>query len=287
MVKCEICGEEFLVVNNLHLRLHNLDSYSYRRMFPGAETYSKEMVKVQAEVHKYQAEAQRGSIQSSDICERKRKAQLARWADTTKEERMEYYRNSFGSEKAKENLAISKQAYWDRLTPEEKEERLRGYLHTEEVWEKIGEANRRVWAALSPEERKARLDATIHSDESMRASAEACARKPNKTELLLWEFLDEAFPGLFLYNGDRKVRIGRRFPDFISRNGFKLVLETFGPYWHGPLVKDGEEEEKAKADYKELGYECIVVWISNEDDVIVEWPNLKKTIARYTRLVKI
>jgi len=275
MVECRLCGDWFFQITWMHLKsCSGITLAEYQRRFPTSPIYSKETLdrKVEAAPRSLTEEA----------VENQRQAQLARWGGTTKEERMEHYKTSFGSERAKENLAVSKQAYWDRLTAGEKEERLQGYLHTRETWREAAKTSRAIWAALSPEDKKARLDATLHSDESMRASAEACSRKPNKTELLLWEFLDESFPGLFSYNGDRKIRVGKRFPDFISVNGLRVVLETFGPYWHGPLLKDGDEEEEAKANYRELGYECIVAWISNEDDVIVEWPNVKKAITRYT-----
>lgn len=275
MIQCKLCGDWFLQITWNHLKYyHGITLEEYQRQFPVSPTYSEETLG-----HISEAASQ---THSESTIENQRKAQLARWGGTTREFRMEHYKNSFGSEKAKNNLAVSKQAYWDGLTLEEKEERLNRTIHSSEARREAAETHRAIWASLPPEEKKARLDATINSDEAVRASAEACARKPNKTELLLWEFLDEAFPGLFIYNGDRKVRIGRRFPDFISRNGFKLVLEAFGPYWHGPLMKDGEDEEKVKADYRELGYECIVVWISNEDDVIVEWPNIKKVVTGLT-----
>ena len=77
----------------------------YQRQFPSSPIYSKEALG-----HISEAASQ---THSGSTVENQRQAQLARWAGTTKEERMEHYRNSFGSEKARENLAVSKQAYWD------------------------------------------------------------------------------------------------------------------------------------------------------------------------------
>ena len=78
-----------------------------------------------------------------------------------------------------------------------------------------------------------------------------------KPEFQMKELLDKNFPGEWGFNGclDCDVIINKMVPDFININGRKIVIEVFGDYWH----KDEDENQRIRQ-YKEFGYQCVVLW---------------------------
>lgn len=85
--------------------------------------------------------------------------------------------------------------------------------------------------------------------------------KPNKPEkILIRLFKDHGLP--FRYVGDGKVWLGKHNPDFININGKKQVVELFGTYWH-----PRSDEPKWKKDYEEYGFDCLVIWENDLNDL--------------------
>lgn len=70
-------------------------------------------------------------------------------------------------------------------------------------------------------------------------------------------------------NGD--VVLGGFIPDFVNVNGRKLLVEMFGTYWHGPEVKNGrtpkQEEAFRKKHFKKFGFNTVIIWENELDDV--------------------
>ena len=95
--------------------------------------------------------------------------------------------------------------------------------------------------------------------------------KPNKQEVILGRILQELYPAQFKYNGDCRLGIilNRCIPDFVNINGKKQVVEFFGTYWHS---EEGRGEQEKIAKYREVGWECLVVWDSelNETDALTD-----------------
>jgi len=83
--------------------------------------------------------------------------------------------------------------------------------------------------------------------------------RPNKQEMALGKIIEEVCPGEFKYNGDYSmgISLNRSIPDFVNTNGKKQVIEFFGAYWHNQAGR-GEQDKVAK--YKEVGWDCLVVW---------------------------
>ena len=79
---------------------------------------------------------------------------------------------------------------------------------------------------------------------------------PNKLETAVQAFLNEWFPGSWVYN-DGAVILDRLVPDFVCVKHQHLLLEVFGDYWHA-----GEDPDERKDRYARLGYDCVVVWES-------------------------
>lgn len=120
---------------------------------------------------------------------------------------------------------------------------------SEETKQRIS-ASRKLWWENLPQEEK---------DEHVRKNSQACVQSPSEPERMVEMYLEEHFPGEWLYNGDGKAGfvIGGKVPDFVNVNGRKAVVEVFGEYWHDWL---GTEEEEKIAHYAKYGYECTVIW---------------------------
>ena len=82
-------------------------------------------------------------------------------------------------------------------------------------------------------------------------------KDPSEPEKSMEAYLDNRFPGEWLYNGsgDQGVVLGGKIPDFVNVNGKKSVIEVFGTYWH----EEEEVEEKIKH-YEQFGFDCKVIW---------------------------
>jgi len=93
-------------------------------------------------------------------------------------------------------------------------------------------------------------------------SIKACRELPTEPEKILIGLLK---PFKFKYTGDFKkfIRIegGIRFPDFL-REKDKKIVECFGDYFH-----KREDETKKVSEYKEVGYDCLIVWASELKDL--------------------
>lgn len=100
--------------------------------------------------------------------------------------------------------------------------------------------------------------------------------KPNKAEIALDKILQEVCPNHFKYNGDFRLGIvlNRSIPDFVNVNGKKQVIELFGTYWHN---QEGRGEQEKMAKYKEVGWNCLVVW----DPELSETDALKDKIRAF------
>jgi len=80
---------------------------------------------------------------------------------------------------------------------------------------------------------------------------------PNKTEIVLLNFLNEIDSGNWLYIGDGRDKqyiLSGKVPDFVHTSK-KLIIELFGDYWH----KEEEIEPRTKL-FEKHGYQTLIVW---------------------------
>lgn len=85
---------------------------------------------------------------------------------------------------------------------------------------------------------------------------------PNEYERRVQKIINKfCFP--FKFNNE-KIKIGRTYPDFVSTDNHKRVIEVFGYYWHGKTDRYTPEYFQTKEGRKEhlskYGYECLVLW---------------------------
>lgn len=98
--------------------------------------------------------------------------------------------------------------------------------------------------------------------------------KPTKPELEVLSILNDLYPGQWRYTGDFSFIINGKCPDFINVNGQKKIIELFGDYWHR-----GEREEDRAAIFTPFGYETLVIWER-------ELNNINSVISKITEFAK-
>ncbi len=85
---------------------------------------------------------------------------------------------------------------------------------------------------------------------------------PNKKETFLLSLLNDLYPGEWKFTGDFSFTINGKSPDFTNCNGQKKVIELFGDYWHR-----GQDPQARKDIFKEFGYQTLVIWEHELEDV--------------------
>lgn len=55
--------------------------------------------------------------------------------------------------------------------------------------------------------------------------------------------------------GNRKLKIGNVFPDFVNIKNERLLIEMYGDYWH----REENPEERINL-FEQLGYSCLIIW---------------------------
>ncbi|MFH1398958.1 MAG: DUF559 domain-containing protein [Candidatus Woesearchaeota archaeon] len=121
----------------------------------------------------------------------------------------------------------------------------KGLKRSEETKRKLSKAAIRAWSD------------PIIKEKTVRAVLKALQLKPNKSELKLFNILQELQPNNWQFVGDGKIIIEGFCPDFINVNGKKLIIELNGDYWH----KNTQEKDKRKIEvYKSKGFKTLTVW---------------------------
>lgn len=78
----------------------------------------------------------------------------------------------------------------------------------------------------------------------------------NKTEMEMDTFLNAEFPDEFKYVGDGKISIEGKIPDWINKDGYKII-ELYGNHWH--TLKEAEKRIKF---FEKHGYKTLIIWAS-------------------------
>lgn len=117
-------------------------------------------------------------------------------------------------------------------------------------------------------ERKGKNNPMVNPDVRAKAAyrAQVANREcPNKAERKLIRVLED-YGSDFYYTGDGTfwlgdVEHGKRNPDFVHSQA-KKVLELAGEHWHSP-----EYESESVQHYSKFGFDCLVVWDSELENV--------------------
>ena len=151
-------------------------------------------------------------------------------------------------------------------------EAMTGYVPSKKTKKLMSKIQKNIWKNLSSEEKTKKVQTWCSGQN----------RRPTKTETLLDKWLQKDFPGEWKYVGDGEVRIGTKNPDFINVNGKKAVIELFGYYWHGPAkISGGTRSETGTIEYyKKYGFNCLVIWADNADDLTQNWTTIVDWIKK-------
>lgn len=156
--------------------------------------------------------------------------------------------------------------------------------HTEEWNRKIGYAGRQVkhtWliGLKKSEETISKLKQSNKAWWSNPYNAEKrfmeMGRKPTRPEIVVLNFLNQAFPKEWEYVGDGKFWIDGKNPDFINRNEKKLIIEFDGIYWH----KERRDQDRIRNSiYAMYGYSILSI---NENDLALGYEHIKKKVGDF------
>ena len=83
-----------------------------------------------------------------------------------------------------------------------------------------------------------------------------CVNSPNKEERHLTILLNKVLPNEYKFVGNGKLRVGRKFPDFVNKAKTKLI-ELYGDYYH-----KGQNPQDRIDYFKQYGYDTLVIWAS-------------------------
>ena len=98
--------------------------------------------------------------------------------------------------------------------------------------------------------------------------------KPNKPETIILELLGNMYPNEWEFVGDGSLVMRGLCPDFFNVNGKRAVILFHGLYWHlwkkqkeNPYLTREEVEERDIGRYESLGYDCLIIWEDELDDM--------------------
>lgn len=304
-VSCLICKQVYRQLG-FHVKVHGIDIFEYRRLFPDAPTVSGERMDEYTSgkgsvVGAKTSESLRAFYRENPerrvyISRATREAASRRDCSLSAETRDEiskgvkraYREDPTYRERVAKGVSVVVQEQLRTGTGMFSEEARRkqklsswGHPCSEERRRAISEANTgnqaRLGATLSEKSRQTIREAQLEywaDPIYAHNTSVAQGRRPNGDELQLQFVLDKYFPGEWEYVGDGQVWVGGKNPDFVSVAGERRVIEVFGYYWHS----DAGEEEERIAHFRGCGFACIVFWgydVYDEDDVVERVKNFK------------
>lgn len=249
-VVCQLCGEEFGIINGKHLEaVHGISLLEYQKMFPRVETCPEQ--------------GRRGGGNGMGGFTHEPRGPLS---EEVRKRLSDRFRGKPLSREHCEAVSRGMQRYHE-ITPVDWDTRRKlakaaSHPMKEETKQKLSEAHKRNWKNPG------------YASEMMKAFN----RKPNESEKLLTRILDQFLPREWKYTGDGDFWIGGRNPDFVNVNGKKQVIELFGTHWHGPDITDATEEDKI-SHYSSYGFGCLILW----DDELFDIPEVVRKVRDFVK----
>lgn len=229
-VVCELCGRSFGQITNTHLKKeHGVTFADYKAMFPNSDTLSNDARdKIANSAIKLNADGKIGFSSGHKVNLGKapwNKGQVG-------------LQTSWSKGKTK-NDCVSLELLAETLSATRKRMYKNG-----ELKRKFGKDNPMYGKRLSDQHKKALWAGWKNSY--------------TKPELKLMGILEDFNGWEYVGNGKFWLRtnIKCRIPDFINRKQ-KKIIEVYGDYWH-----KGENPNDKISEYREVGWDCIVIWES-------------------------
>jgi hypothetical protein len=273
-IYCRICSKFFSAITHKHLKHHDMTLSEYKALnYPVKSQASHEKASnthktLLASLTKEELSKRAYNSGHKFVAKLKRTETMKRlMSDPVKKAKHLAALNSPEAEEKKQAALANKFA---SMTPEELEEyhRKRGENISKGKTGKkrpdmIGKNNPNFRPGVKEKQQLARI----------KSANEVKVAKPRKNpyklgvlnypEQVVYSILEQAFPGKYQCNtGGQVIRIGRRMPDFINLSD-KKIIEHFGRRWHAP-----EDEPQRITQYTKLGYECLIIWNEELDDIL-------------------
>jgi len=165
-----------------------------------------------------------GEERAKEIREKQRNA------DPARNTRGKTYEEIYGEERAVEVRRKNSESH-------------EGYVMPQEQRDKISETNSKITKELWKDK--------IYREKHIRGFLKTILKRPTSLEQKVISIC-ELYTLPFKYVGDGQVIIAGKNPDFIETNGKKLLIESYGFFWH----EDNYEEERRKV-FAPFGYKTL------------------------------
>lgn len=239
-VVCELCGKKFKQITSTHLKkAHDITFLDYKVLFPNSETLTGEArEKIATNAAKLNSQGKIGFCKGHKVNEGKEP-----WNKNTVG-----LQTAWSKGKNKETCTSLRSAS-EKISVKRKQ-----MFKSGELKKQYGKDNPMFGKKLSEQHKQALWAGWKNSY--------------TKPELKLMDIIRGAEGWEYVGNGTFHLRTKKqcRIPDFINREK-KRIIEVYGDYWH-----KGENPNDKIMEYKEIGWDCIVIWESEimSDDFNIE-----------------
>lgn len=276
-VVCKICNKKMKQITYKHLKHHNITVEEYKDKFPNELircTKSKNIhIKHQNETNNKRYNCDR-PLQNKDIKNKADKTLLTNHG----------VKNAFNIDGANEKSKQTQLLKYGAETPFNKESKLREKI--DKSAQTIEAKNKRVdsfrktclkkygvdhnWKIKSIRikcvntlEKRYGYRSVFSNEDIIKKALNKClSKQPNKPETIILNIVGNK--GWYSGNGSYWIRFknGKNKNPDIKIHGVNKVIEHYGSYWH----RNDSSDEIIKL-YKEVGYDCLVIWEYELDDI--------------------
>jgi len=242
MIKCELCGSMFALLNAHLYYKHGLSSEQYREMFPNAIFMSPQMIEA-ISIKMLGNKNALGLCRSSEALAISGAKIKALWADPN---------SIFNSEVYREKLRLAPRG---QRTDAFREKQRQLHLGVKETSPCSEERKRKI-----SEKARQRWQDPVFARKNFEAIS--CRNRMTTLERKLSYILRFIVPHQYRFNGDGRLclNFGGIYPDFVNVDGHKKVIEVFTPYWK---IRDWETVDRyikvRQAHLAKIGFSVLFI----------------------------
>jgi hypothetical protein len=282
-VECKICGKKLKIINDFHLRHHNVSIDEYRKLYPNSalsiylgKKHPMHNYNWTIKQRKQMSDANKKVVHTKEWNKNVSKAQKKRFKENP-EAILRYVGNKNPAcqpgigekiskkrkghdvskktrDKIKKSLLGNKQS---EETKRKKSISLSNVKRTKEWKENISKSLKHKWKN-DKNYRKRQIKKMACGYNSLNGI--------NAIEKKLLNILNKHFPNQWEFVGDGKFYVDTKCPDFKHKRK-NLLIELYGNYWHR---NDTEDDMQKRIDFfKQYDYDCLIIWENELDEETV------------------